>query len=120
MYEKRETILIILKQNVSLSKTGKAYFIAIVKKDFGNRVKALGKQAEETKTMLNNMFMFSEEVFTEGQELLIIVTELTTNLNTASFISRYGCEAYFKHNKDLLFYERNMEIEEAIKELEID
>ena len=26
-------ILIILKQNVSLSETGKAYFIAIVKKD---------------------------------------------------------------------------------------
>ena len=118
----RQALIKILDEEASLvgSESDAKNAFAIVKKDFGNRVKALGKQAEETKTMLNNMFMFSEEVFTEGQELLIIVTELTTNLNTASFISRYGCEAYFKNNKDLLFYERNMEIEEAIKELEID
>ena len=89
----------------------------IVKKDFDKRVKDLDKQSGEAKTKMNNMFRFSEEVFTDGQELLIIVAELTANYHCAGFISRYGCEEYFKHNKDLLFYERNQEIEEAIKEL---
>ena len=52
------------------------------------------------------MFLFSEDAFGEGQELLIIVTELTANYNSARFISEFGCEAYFRHNKELLFYER--------------
>lgn len=93
---------------------------AIVKKDFDGHVKSLSKDSEETKKRMSNMFAFSEEVFPEGQELLIIVTELTANAHSARFISRYGCDEYFKHNKDLLFYERNQEIEQAIKELEID
>ena len=89
----------------------------IVKKDFDNRVADLKKQSEDAKKLLSNMFLFSEEVFTEGQELLVIVTELTTNVLSARFISRYGCDEYFKHNKELLFYERNLEIEQAIDEL---
>lgn len=93
---------------------------AIVKKDFDDRVKTLKKQSEDAKKLMSNMFVFSEEVFTEGQELLIIVTELTANSHSSRFISRYGCDEYFKHNKDLLFYERNQEIEQAIKELEIE
>ena len=56
------------------------------------------------------MFRFSEEVFGEGQEILIIVTDLTANYNSTRFISEFGCEEYFKHNKELLFYERQKEI----------
>ena len=93
---------------------------AIVKKDFDDRVKILKKQSDDAKKEMSNMFTFSEEVFNEGQELLIIVTELTANAHSARFISRYGCDEYFKHNKDLLFYERNQEIEQAIRELEIE
>ncbi len=62
------------------------------------------------------MFKFSEEVFLEGQEMLILVTELTINPYSAHFISRYGCKEYFAHNKELLFYERQQEI---IQELEV-
>ena len=66
------------------------------------------------------MFKFLEKVFDEGQEMLIIVTELTANTYTARFISKYGCEEYFKHNKDLLFYERQRDIERTLKELNLD
>jgi hypothetical protein len=66
------------------------------------------------------MFKFLEKVFDEGQEMLIIVTELTANTYTARFISKYGCEEYFKHNKDLLFYERHKEITKALDELNLD
>ena len=56
------------------------------------------------------MFLFSEEIFGEGQELLIMVTHLTVNYNSARFISEFGCEEYFRHNKELLFYERQKSI----------
>ena len=60
----------------------------------------------ETKKALSNSFKFCEEVLDEGQELLIFVTELTMNPSSAQFISRYGWDEYFKHNKELLFYDR--------------
>ena len=118
----KQLLVKILEEEASLvgSETDAKKAFAIVKKDFDSRVSALKKQSEATRQVMSNMFMFSEEVFTEGQELLIIVTELTANSYTARFISRYGCDEYFKHNKDLLFYERNQEIEEAIKELKIE
>ena len=81
-----------------------------MKKEYNDRVKDLSKQAQAVKKKLSNMFRFSEEVFGEGQEILIIVTDLTANYNSARFISEFGCEEYFKHNKELLFYERQKEI----------
>ena len=69
---------------------------------------------------LNNLFAFCEEVFPEGQELLILVTELTINYYTATFISRYGCDAYFAHNQELLFYERQQEIISQLESLELN
>lgn len=82
----------------------------VVKTEYNDRVKGLSKQAQSVKKKLSNMFRFSEEVFGEGQEILIIVTDLTANYNSARFISEFGCEEYFKHNKELLFYERQKEI----------
>ena len=61
-----------------------------------------------------------QEVFPEGQELLILVTELTINYYAATFISRYGCDAYFAHNQELLFYERQQEIISQLESLELN
>lgn len=66
------------------------------------------------------MFGFIEEVFEDGQEMLIVVTELTANYYSAKFISRYGCPEYFKHNSSLLFYERHKEIERVIEEFKLE
>ncbi len=83
------------------------------------REKDLKKQAREAGKKLSNMFRFCEEVFGEGQEILILVTELTINYYGANFISRYGCEEYFAHNKELLFYERQKAIIKEIEEQEL-
>lgn len=42
--------------------------------------------------------------------------KLNLEIYCANFIGRYGCPEYFKHNKELLFYERQKDI---IRELEI-
>ncbi|MBQ3292477.1 MAG: AAA family ATPase [Mogibacterium sp.] len=90
-----------------------AFFI--IRKDFNTRRAAYKEQVEEINAKLDNMFTFAEEVFADGQEMLIIVTELTKGFYSAHYISRHGCTKYFQHNKELLFYERQNDI---LKELE--
>ena len=93
---------------------------ALLKADFDRRTKALKKHTADAGTQLSNAFRFCEEVFGEGQELLILVTELTISYYGARFISRYGCKEYFAHNKELLFYERQKEIITELEKLELD
>ena len=65
------------------------------------------------------MFKFCEDVFRDGQEMVILVTELTISYYGAHFISRYGCKEYFDHNKELLFYERQKGIISELESLEL-
>ena len=97
---------------------GNAAF-AVLKKDFDGRTEVLKKHAEDAGQKLSNMFKFCEDVFEEGQEMVILVTELTISSYGARFISRYGCKEYFAHNKELLFYERQKEIIAELEELEL-
>ncbi|MBQ1985603.1 MAG: ATPase, partial [Clostridia bacterium] len=92
----------------------------LLKTEFDKRTKALKKQAEGAGKQLSNVFIFCEEVFSEGQEMLILVTELTISYYGAHFISRYGCKEYFSHNKELLFYERQKEIIRELESLDLE
>ena len=92
----------------------------LLKADFDERTKQLKKTADAAGKQLSNVFMFCEDVFSEGQEMLILVTELTISYYGAHFISRYGCKEYFNHNKELLFYERQKEIIREIENLELE
>ena len=74
--------------------------------------------AVKEKGTLSNLFRFCEDVFAEGDEMLILVTELTVSPYSARFISRYGCEEYFAHSKELMFYERQKELLRELEELE--
>ena len=98
--------------------TGKAAF-DVVKTAYNKKVKAMKKHADAISKNMDNMFRFAEDAFAEGQEMVILVTELTINADCALFISRYGCERYFAHNKELLFYERHKEIIAEIEEMEL-
>lgn len=97
---------------------GNAVF-ALVKADFDKRTKEFKKQTDTAGKQLSNVFVFCEEVFPEGQEMLILVTELTISYYGAHFIGRYGCKEYFNHNKELLFYERQKEIITELENLEL-
>ena len=100
--------------------TDPAAAFQLLKESFDSRTKALKKQADAAGKQLSNVFLFCEEVFGEGQELLILVTELTISYYGAHFISRYGCKEYFNHNKELLFYERQKEIIRELENLELE
>ena len=92
----------------------------LLKAAFDQRTKDLKKQADAAGKQLSNVFQFCEEVFSDGQEMLILVTELTISYYGAHFISRYGCKEYFNHNKELLFYERQKDIIRELEQLELE
>lgn len=101
------------------SETNPAKAFEIVKGDFNKRVADLKAASVVTGKRLSNMFAFSEEVFGDGNEMLVIVTELTVNCHSAAYISKFGCKEYFAHNKELLFFERHKEIAIEIEKLEL-
>ena len=96
---------------------GKAAF-ALLKKDFDQRMAGLHKSAGDAGKKLSNLFRFCGEVFPDGQELLILVTELTLNPHCARLIGRYGCKEYYERNKELLFYERQQEIIRKMEDID--
>ena len=91
----------------------------IIRKDFNARRADYLAHTEKVSSELENMFVFAEKAFAGGQEMLIIVTELTKGSYAAHFISRHGCGKYFEHNKELLFYERQNEILREIEEIDL-
>ena len=117
-----EWLLAMLDENIDriAAETDGMQAFGLLKMDFDARVKAMKQNGIEKGALLENLFLFSEEVFTNGHELLIIVTELTTNYYTARYINEYGCEKYFEHNKELLFYERQKKLMQELDGLNLD
>ena len=51
--------------------------------------------------------------------MLILVTELTVNKYSSRFISMFGSDEYHKYNELLMISERQNDMKEQIKNLEI-
>ena len=96
---------------------GKAAFAA-VKKDFDEIVRSSKDDAQTVKQELSNMFRFCEEAFGEGQELFLVTNNLTVSDHGTRFLSRYGCDEYFRHNKDLMLYDKEKEIDAYLEGLD--
>ena len=91
---------------------------AAIKADFDSRVSDMKKCASEILPRLESLFAFAEKVWRGGQELLILVTELSADPYSARFISRYGCDSYYRHSDELMFHERRTEIIKELEQLE--
>lgn len=91
---------------------------AEIKADYDALVSEMKKSAAEAGCRLSNLFAFVEKVWPDGQEMLVLVTDLTANYYCSRFISRYGCDAYYEQSKALMFYERQTEIIRQLEELE--
>ncbi len=86
-----------------------------VKADYDAIVSRMKLSAADAGNKLRAEFLFIEKVWPEGQEMLILITELTSNSDSARFIARYGSEEYARHSDELMFYQRQAQI---IKDLE--
>lgn len=55
----------------------------------------------------------------DGNEVLVLVTELTVNVYSARFIGLYGSADYQRHNEELMLHERQDDIMKEIEALEL-
>ena len=60
--------------------------------------------------MFESAFAFLEEAVGPSQELVLFVTEITAGFDTSWFVGEFGCDAYFRHNRELLFDETRQSI----------
>ena len=81
---------------------------------FGGEVERRKSLAAETGQRFDHAFRFLEQTFGQGQELVIFVTEVTAGYDTSWFVENFGCDAYFRHNRELLFDDTRHRIREEI------
>ena len=84
---------------------------------FGEDTKAFLAQTDSARENLDNLFRFCSGAFGTGQELLIVLTEVAANPNTAKFIGLYGCEEYYKYDKKLMFHERRLTVLDELESI---
>ncbi len=91
-----------------------------LKAAFDSQTAQLRKRVENTKKRLENLFVFVENAFVEGNEMLILVTELTVRSDCARFIGQFGCEAYHRHSQELMLSERSSGLWEEVASLNLE
>lgn len=108
-------VIDMLQQFIDVIKTNPNQNPALsVKSHLQNKLIELKQNDEVSQSALHNSFTFFEEVFKEGQEILILVTEITLNKTISKYIYAHGCPKYFEHNKQLLFKDKQNELLEKI------
>ena len=89
-----------------------------VKGAFSREADDLEKQTETVAQTLQNVFDFMETAFGDSQEMVAFITELNANFYSIWFIRENGSDQYYRHNKGLLFDDRQKLILGQMEELE--
>lgn len=98
--------------------SGQEAFV-LLKGKFDAQVAGMKKETMAVKEQLHQLFGFVEKAFDGGNEMLILVTELTVNDSSARFIATFGCADYQQHNEELMLSERQGSIQKEIANLEL-
>lgn len=92
----------------------------LLKTRYGQMVARMKQETEKVQNELQALFVFAEEAFAEGNEMLLLVTELTVHTTSAQFIATFGCPDYQRHNEELMLSERSDRIRSEIAELKLE
>ena len=108
------------RQTIALEKVPRGQAFERLKALFQADVQARADAADRTDSQLANAFAFLDAAVPDSQELVLFATELTANFFTSWFIQNFGSDAYYAHNKKLLFDDAHQhlldEIEQAKQE----
>ena len=92
---------------------------AIVKKAFDEKKSLLQTKVLSKKERLHALFTFVNKAFGEGNEMLLLLTELTVHDKSARFIALFGSDDYNEFNNHLMVTKRQDELLKEIENLEI-
>lgn len=93
---------------------------SLVKRRFDEEVVGMKESVSETSAKLHYLFEFADKAFAQGNEMLILVTELTVSKQSARYIAMFGSEDYQKYNDLLMITERQSKMKEDIGKLDLD
>ena len=87
---------------------------------YGGHVQAMQREAAALSAALTHLFSFVGEVFEpSGNEMLLLVTNLTASYDSAYFLSQHPCEAYFTYSRQFEIYGREKAIGDALSEIDL-
>ena len=89
-----------------------------VKSLFESETEAYETRTDETSLTLQNVFDFMEAAFGDSQEMVAFITELNANYYSLWFIRENGSDQYYRHNKGLLFDDRQKMLLGQMEEVE--
>ena len=89
-----------------------------VKVLFGSETEAYENRTDEISFTLQNVFDFMEAAFGDSQEMVAFITELNANYYSLWFIRENGSDQYYRHNKGLLFDDRQKMLLGQMEEVE--
>ena len=92
--------------------------MALIRERFAAETAERERLADETGGLFDCAFRYLEEALGESQELVIFVTEITAGYETSWYVESFGCDAYYRHNRDLLFDQNRSRIRREIEALE--
>lgn len=98
-----------------LAASDRAAAVDLIRPHFQSITDAREAAADATGAKFDNVFRYLEEAFGQGQELVIFVTEITAGTDTSWFVENFGCDAYYRHNRELLFDDTRRKIEEEVR-----
>lgn len=89
-----------------------------LKKKYNGKISEMKLKTDKTQSELHALFAFAEEAFGEGNEMLILVTELTRNSASARFLGMFGSPDYARHSESLMLAERRADILAQIEQID--
>ncbi len=99
-----------IKENAPETRLSEADAFASAKRGFDEMRGLLEEDEKAAGEALEHAFSFVEEVFENGQEMVVFVTELTIGTESALYLSEHTCERYLKYNEELLIGTRRAEL----------
>lgn len=83
---------------------------AQAKAGFDAQCKRLEDASAVAGAALEHAFDFMEQAFSDGEEMVVFVTELTIGSEAAQFLAEHTCGRYLKYNEQLLVGTRRAEL----------
>jgi len=91
----------------------------IAKLSFNKKKEELKVSVSKVSEELNNVFSFMEQAFGEGNELVLLLTELTVNGDSSKFVATFGHDKYIELSERLMIDDPNKNLLKRIEDLNL-
>ena len=103
----------------SVGDAGREARFGVIKTMFDEAKNDAQKSVEKTKIYIDNLLEFAVRAFGEGNEVVLLLTELTVDKDAAGFLASFGHERYSELSQRLMVDDPNVELLHRIEMLDL-